>query len=278
MDDVVATPTAGEAMRKSMDNEVRRRVRATVVTPRFGWTSSPRQRPSARHDASLLTSLVPHPQFLYTRSQADLLSATSLNPTPTTGSSTIPRTSAPTPSSDRSIDRSIRLVPSFPTVRRPSLSRRSDLPPRFVPRARAVPPPIAALAGNIGERHVLVFLGLPLVGKRTIALRLKRYLRFFHGAKCKAFDVSKFAGARADDSDGVESGAEGANARSMEFFEHLRDFLESTDESPATDADADANGTLTRLRRTRATGPPNGPSRTSRRDPYLPATIDRRAR
>ena len=87
-----------------------------------------------------------------------------------------------------------------------------------------------------------MFLGLPLVGKRTIALRLKRYLRFFHGAKCKAFDVSKFAGARADDSDGVESGAEGANARSVEFFEHLRDFLESTDESPAADADADANG------------------------------------
>ena len=28
----------------------------------------------------------------------------------------------------------------------------------------------------------------------------------------------------------------------MEFFEHLRDFLESTDESPAADADADANG------------------------------------
>lgn len=38
MDDVVATPTAGEAMRKSMDNEVRRRVRATVATPRFGRT------------------------------------------------------------------------------------------------------------------------------------------------------------------------------------------------------------------------------------------------
>ena len=120
-----------------------------------------------------------------------------------------------------------------------------------------------------------MFLGLPLVGKRTIALRLKRYLRFFHGAKCKAFDVSKFAGARADDSDGVESGAEGANARSVEFFEHLRDFLESTDESPAADADADANGAPSR---TRATGPPNGPSRTGLRDPYLPSTVDRRAR
>ena len=70
-------------------------------------------------------------QFLYTRSQADLLSATSLNPTPTTGASTIPRTSAPTPSSDRSIHRSIRFVPSGQTtVRRPNprLSA-SDLPP-----------------------------------------------------------------------------------------------------------------------------------------------------
>ena len=77
-------------------------------------------------------------QFLYAKSQSDLLAATTLNPTPTT-----------------------------------------------------VPPPIAALAGNIGERHVLVFLGLPLVGKRTIALRLKRYLRFFHGARVKAFDIAK---------------------------------------------------------------------------------------
>ena len=115
MDDVVATPTSGEAMRKSMDNEVRRRVRATVVTPRFGWTSSPRQRPSARHDASLLTSLVPHPQFLYTRSQADLLSATSLNPTPTTGSSDPPE--PPHRPLVRSIDRSIDPTRPFPPNR-----------------------------------------------------------------------------------------------------------------------------------------------------------------
>ena len=59
------------------------------------------------------------------------------------------------------------------------------------PAPTTVPPPIAALAGNIGERHVLVFIGLPLRGKRTIALRLKRYLRFFHGARCRAFDVAR---------------------------------------------------------------------------------------
>ena len=120
-----------------------------------------------------------------------------------------------------------------------------------------------------------MFLGLPLVGKRTIALRLKRYLRFFHGAKCKAFDVSKFAGARADDSDGVESGAEGANARSVEFFEHLRDFLESTDESPAADADADANGAPSEDARDGSSerSEPDRPSR-----PVPPSTVDRRAR
>jgi len=60
----------------------------------------------------------------------------------------------------------------------------------YNPAPTTVPPPIAALAGNIGERHVLVFIGLPLRGKRTIALRLKRYLRFFHGARCRAFDVA----------------------------------------------------------------------------------------
>ena len=59
------------------------------------------------------------------------------------------------------------------------------------PAPTRIPPPIAALAGNFGERHVLVFVGLPLRGKRTIALRLRRYLRFFHGARCRAFDVTR---------------------------------------------------------------------------------------
>lgn len=65
------------------------------------------------------------------------------------------------------------------------------------PAPTTVPPPIAALAGNIGERHVLVFVGLPLRGKRTIALRLKRYLRFFHGARCRAFDIAATSGSGA---------------------------------------------------------------------------------
>uniref|UniRef100_A0A7S0SPL5 6-phosphofructo-2-kinase domain-containing protein n=1 Tax=Mantoniella antarctica TaxID=81844 RepID=A0A7S0SPL5_9CHLO len=109
-------------------------------------------------------------EFLYPKSQQDLLSATELNPTPTT-----------------------------------------------------VPPPMAAMAGNIGERHVLVFLGLPLVGKRTIALRLKRYLRFFHGAKCRGFDISAL-----DGGSNLMSPLD-ANTHSSEFFNKLRKFLDCSD-------------------------------------------------
>ena len=83
---------------------------------------------------------------------------------------------------------------------------------------------MAALAGNIGERHVLIFMGIPLVGKRTIALRLKRYLRFFHGAKCKAFDIAKLSGPGSGFTSPLD-----ANAKSSEFFDQLRNFLESTD-------------------------------------------------
>ena len=83
------------------------------------------------------------------------------------------------------------------------------------PAPTTVPPPIAALAGNIGERHVLVFVGLPLRGKRTIALRLTRYLRFFHGARCRAFDVA-YAGHRGD-------------AATSSLVNNLRDFLRSGD-------------------------------------------------
>eukprot|EP00959_Pyramimonas_sp_CCMP1952_P158007 3303854-Pyramimonas_sp.AAC.1 len=55
-----------------------------------------------------------------------------------------------------------------------------------------VAPPIAALAGNIGERHVVVFLGHPHVGKASTANRLLRYLSYFHGATCKRFDVCEY--------------------------------------------------------------------------------------
>jgi DNA polymerase III delta prime subunit len=98
-----------------------------------------------------------------------------------------------------------------------------------------VPPPIAALAGNIGERHVLIFVGLPLVGKRTIALRLKRYLRFFHGAKCKAFDIAKFTPPSSNGGNGAMSPMSpmDANAHAHDFFDTLRNFLEGSDDKPA---------------------------------------------
>ena len=105
------------------------------------------------------------------------------------------------------------------------------------PTPTTVPPPIAALAGNIGERHVLVFLGLPLVGKRTIALRLKRYLRFFHGARVKAFDIAK---QRESDDGSARAPAETTpESRGEELFLRVREFLESTDELPPERNDDD---------------------------------------
>jgi broad specificity phosphatase PhoE len=105
------------------------------------------------------------------------------------------------------------------------------------PTPTTVPPPIAALAGNIGERHVLVFLGLPLVGKRTIALRLKRYLRFFHGARVKAFDIAK---QRESDDGSARAPAETTpESRGEELFVRVREFLESTDELPPERNDDD---------------------------------------
>jgi broad specificity phosphatase PhoE len=104
----------------------------------------------------------------------------------------------------------------------------------YNPAPTTVPPPIAALAGNIGERHVLVFIGLPLRGKRTIALRLKRYLRFFHGARCRAFDV-----ASANQSQSSSSASSGRSISSQ-----LREFL--TDGGATTAETEDADGSVRR--------------------------------
>jgi hypothetical protein len=65
------------------------------------------------------------------------------------------------------------------------------------------------------------------VGKRTIALRLKRYLRYFHGAKCKAFDICKLSNGR-DLMSPLEP-SKSCSLRRCEFFDELRSFLESTD-------------------------------------------------
>jgi len=60
------------------------------------------------------------------------------------------------------------------------------------PQPNDLPPPIAALAGNLGERHVIVIIGLPCVGKTFTASRIQRYLRSFHGADCRRFDVCEY--------------------------------------------------------------------------------------
>jgi broad specificity phosphatase PhoE len=96
-----------------------------------------------------------------------------------------------------------------------------------------VPPPIAALAGNIGERHVLVFIGLPLRGKRTIALRLKRYLRFFHGARCRAFDVAS-----------ANQSASNQSGRSISS--QLREFLTDGGATTTEHATEDEDGSVRR--------------------------------
>ena len=187
------SPTAADALRRSIDSEVRfswmrinpashpnPAVPAPIVDQNNEMTQPLRKvrLPSAdRPDPVIFPT-----QALYARSQEDLLTATSINPTPTT-----------------------------------------------------VPPPIAALAGNIGERHVLIFVGLPLVGKRTIALRLKRYLRFFHGAKCKAFDIAKFTPPSSNGGNGAMSPMSpmDANKHAHDFFDTLRNFLEGSDDKPA---------------------------------------------
>eukprot|EP00241_Pyramimonas_parkeae_P002424 CAMPEP_0114230552 /NCGR_PEP_ID=MMETSP0058-20121206/3535_1 /TAXON_ID=36894 /ORGANISM="Pyramimonas parkeae, CCMP726" /LENGTH=524 /DNA_ID=CAMNT_0001341769 /DNA_START=233 /DNA_END=1807 /DNA_ORIENTATION=+ len=60
------------------------------------------------------------------------------------------------------------------------------------PLPTSVPPPIQALSGIMGERHVMVMLGLPCRGKSFTARRLQKYLQFFHGANCQRFDVCDY--------------------------------------------------------------------------------------
>jgi len=60
------------------------------------------------------------------------------------------------------------------------------------PQPTAVPPPIAATAGTLGVRHVLTLIGLPERGKPFIALRLSKYLSFFHGAEVQLFNLNDY--------------------------------------------------------------------------------------
>ena len=67
------------------------------------------------------------------------------------------------------------------------------------PTPQSIPPPKYGDQGIIGEKHVLVMVGLPARGKTHMAKRLCQYLRFFHGANTRVFNVGeyrrKFAGA-----------------------------------------------------------------------------------
>ncbi|KAL1499512.1 hypothetical protein AB1Y20_011715 [Prymnesium parvum] len=60
------------------------------------------------------------------------------------------------------------------------------------PLPTAVPPPNPSLAGTLGARHVICFIGLPEVGKAFLAHRTCQYLSFFHGVKAKLFELSEY--------------------------------------------------------------------------------------
>lgn len=67
------------------------------------------------------------------------------------------------------------------------------------PKPQSIAPPVYGDQGIIGEKHVLVMVGLPARGKTHMAKRLCQYLRFFHGANTRVFNVGeyrrRFAGA-----------------------------------------------------------------------------------
>jgi len=58
------------------------------------------------------------------------------------------------------------------------------------PTPQIIPPPVET--GAVGEKHVIVMVGLPARGKTHMARRLARYLAFFHGARTKVFNVGEY--------------------------------------------------------------------------------------
>ena len=58
-----------------------------------------------------------------------------------------------------------------------------------------VPPPIAALTGTLGQRHVICVIGLPCSGQIPVAHTMRHFLEFMHGADVKCFDVNEFSAA-----------------------------------------------------------------------------------
>jgi hypothetical protein len=90
------------------------------------------------------------------------------------------------------------------------------------PTPQSIPPPSFGDQGNIGEKHVLVMVGLPARGKTHMAKRLCQYLRFFHGARTQVFNVGSYrrkmmpAGRKADAKFFDQSDAESEKTRKGE--------------------------------------------------------------
>ena len=98
------------------------------------------------------------------------------------------------------------------------------------PQPTACPPPIAALAGTLGARHVLCFIGLPERGKPFLANRIAQYLSFFHGAQVKLFDLSEYR-----ERTGCPAGSE-ENAQAVMI--DLRAFMEGNSISAGRNMDS----------------------------------------
>jgi hypothetical protein len=106
------------------------------------------------------------------------------------------------------------------------------------PLPTAVPPPIAAVAGLLGVRHVLCLIGLPERGKPFIAHRLSKYLSFFHGAEVKLFDINEVM-SRA-------GGPAGSDLNATFMFDEIKTFMNATSSS------ADRNMSVPKCSRSRA--------------------------
>jgi len=71
------------------------------------------------------------------------------------------------------------------------------------PTPTMVPPPVEGLTGGSmstkRSRLVSVITGLPLGGQSHIAVKLQRYLSFFHGSHVELFNVNQYAGPTGQD-------------------------------------------------------------------------------